>query len=140
MRILAMINSDQGGVMTEAGKITLGGTIGLIFFASLFAAIPGGLLYLFLRRWLPGSGAWKGFAYGVLLFCVFGSVVLEGDNPDFALFGPRPLAVFLFAILFPLYGVLLSNIVERFLSPVQYGDCHQISRNLSPAGIAAGPC
>ena len=32
MRILAMINSDQGGVMTEAGniagEITLGGTIG----------------------------------------------------------------------------------------------------------------
>ena len=49
---------------------------------------------------------------------MFGSVVLEGDNPDFVLFGPRPLAVFLFAILFPLYGLLLSNIVERFLSPV----------------------
>ena len=65
---------------------------------------------------------------------MFGSVVLEGDNPDFVLFGPRPLAVFLFAILFPLYGLLLSNIVERFLSPVPVRFFRELYTNLPRNG------
>ena len=135
MRILAMINGDRAGVATEAGniagEITLGGTISLMFFASGFAALPGGLLYPVVRRWLPGPSVWKGLTYGALLFCLFGSIVVEKDNPDFALFGPRPLAVFLFAMLFPLYGLLLSAMAERFLSPVPAGF-------LNPLVTAAG--
>lgn len=39
---------------------------------------------------------------------VFGGVVIEDDNRDFALFGPAGLAVALFAVLFVLYGLIVS--------------------------------
>ena len=134
MRILAAVNSDKAGVVTDAGniagEITVGGTIFLLIVMVVPGAI-GGLIYPVVRRWLPGSGVWKGLAYGVLLFCLFGSFVLDSDNPDFALFGPGPLAVFLFAILFPMSGVLFSPVAERFLSPVPTGF-------LSPRITAAG--
>ena len=118
MRILAMLNEGKSGVMTEngniAGDITAGGTIGLIIFIGLTTGITGGLIYVIIRRWLPGGGALKGLAFGLVLLCFSGIIVFDSDNIDFALFGPRPLSVGLFALLFPLYGVVLSLLVERF--------------------------
>ena len=90
----------------------------VVFQEACSPAVPGGVLYHVARRWLPGSSVWKGLAYGVLLFCLFGSIVIEKDNPDFVVFGPAPLAVLLFGVLFPLYGLLLSPMAERLLSPV----------------------
>ena len=55
----------------------------------------------------------KGLTYGVLLFLIMGSVILDSDNRDFGLFGPRVLSVTLFGLLFPLYGALQSSIAER---------------------------
>ena len=52
-----------------------------------------------------------------MLFCLFGSQIIDKANVDFALFGPRPLAVFLFGVLFPLYGVFIVSMAERFLRP-----------------------
>jgi len=130
MRILAVVNDDKAGLVTEngniAGEITAGGTIGLVIFGGVFPGLMGGLIYVAVRRWLPGSGLWKGLAFGVLLFLLFGAVVINSDNVDFALFGPAALSVALFALLFPLYGLLVSPLVERlnryipplFMNPV----------------------
>jgi hypothetical protein len=52
--------------------------------------------------------------FGVLLFMTFGRVVIDGDNKDFALFGPAALAISLFALLFPLYGLAVASMVDRF--------------------------
>jgi hypothetical protein len=52
--------------------------------------------------------------FGVLLFMTFGRVVIDGDNKDFALFGPSALAISLFALLFPLYGLAVASMVDRF--------------------------
>ena len=76
--------------------------------------IIGGVTYVVVRRWLPGSGWLKGIAFGLLLLCFFGAVLFNPDNVDFALFGPKPLSVGLFALLFPLYGVVASLLIERF--------------------------
>lgn len=54
----------------------------------------------------------KGILFGLILLCFFGTIVLDPDNIDFALFSPR-LSVVLFALLFPLYGVVASLFVER---------------------------
>ena len=69
---------------------------------------------------------WKGLAFGIILFFLVGGVVIDKDNIDFELIGPSTLAVSLFAFLFPLYGLVLSPMMERldpyvpplFLHPV----------------------
>ncbi len=118
MRILAVINSEKAGLETEngniVGKITADGTVSLVVFVGIFAGVLGGLLYVAMRRWVPGSGLWKGLAYGVILFLLFGSIVIDKHNTDFMRLGPRPVSVTFFALLFPLYGTLLSPLVERF--------------------------
>ena len=118
MRILAMVNEETAGVVTEngniSGEITAGGTLGLIIFVGVASGIVGGLVYVIIRRWLPGGGLLKGVVFGLILLCLFGTLVFDPDNIDFALFGPRQLSVGLFALLFPLYGVVASLFVERF--------------------------
>ena len=118
MRILAIVNGGTAGAMTEngniAGEITAGGTFGLIIFVGIVSGVVGGLVYVMIRRWLPGGGLLKGVAFGLVLLCFFGTIVFDPDNIDFALFGPGQLSVGLFALLFPLYGVVASLFDDRF--------------------------
>ena len=118
MRILAMVNEENAGVMTEngniTGEITAGGTFGLIIFVGLVSGVIGGLVYVVIRRWLPGGKLLKGVTFGLVLLCFFGTIVFDANNVDFALFSPRELSVGLFALLFPLYGVVAYLVVERF--------------------------
>ena len=117
MRILAMANDDIAGVITGngnvSGEITAGGTLGLIIIVGLISGVVGGLVYVLIRRWLPGGGLLKGTVFGLVLLCFFGNILFDPDNVDFTLFSPR-LSVALFALLFPLYGVVASLFIERF--------------------------
>lgn len=126
MRILMVINGSKAGIVTAngniAGEITLNGTAGLIIFGA-FAGGFGGLVYIAVRRWIPGRGWRKGLMFGVLLFMLFGFLVIGDGNEDFRLFGPSVAGVALFALLFPLYGLAISLIVERvnqYVPPVLY--------------------
>ena len=122
MRLLAMVN--ESGVMTAngniSGEITASGTIGLIFSVGLISGVIGGFAYVMIRRWLPGGKLLKGVTFGLVLLCFSGinpdplAPLFDPDNVDFALFGPRQLAAILFALLFPLYGVVVSLVVERY--------------------------
>ena len=118
MRILALVNEQNAGAMTGngnlSGDITAGGTIGMIIFIGIVSGIIGGLAYVLIRRWLPGGALLKGLAFGLVLLCFSGFIVFGSDNVDFALFGPKQLSIGLFALLFPLYGVVVSLIVERY--------------------------
>jgi hypothetical protein len=143
MRILAAVNTDQAGVLTEngniSGQITLDGTLFLLFNGIFFGAI-GGLLYVAIRRWLPWQGICKRLAFGAFLFLAFGSVVIDGDNKDFALFGPPALGVILFALLFPVYGLAVAAIVDRFHPYVPPLPARRIAANTAYvllAGVAA---
>jgi hypothetical protein len=144
MRILAALNADQAGVLTEngniAGHITAGGTLELLFISGAFPGAFGGLLYVAIRRWLPWQGRWKRLAFGIFLFLAFGSVVIDGDNKDFALFGPPALAVSLFALLFPLYGLAVASIVDRIHPYVPPPPARRIAADTAYvllAGVAA---
>ena len=124
MRILAMVNEEQAGVMTEngniAGEITVGGTLGLIIFVGLVSGVIGGFGYVLIRRWLPSGRFLRGIVFGLILLCFSGgnsdplARLFDPDNVDFELFGPRQLAVGLFALLFPLVGVGVSLFIERY--------------------------
>ncbi|MFL5761732.1 MAG: hypothetical protein ACJ789_18655 [Thermomicrobiales bacterium] len=117
MRIVALIaGHEHYGEVTDAdeivGKITGDGTAFLVL-AGTFLGVLSGFLYLAVRRWMPGSGIWKGLAFGGVLLLLFGSVIIDGGNPDFRRFVPSYLSVGLFASLFFLYGLIASAIVER---------------------------
>lgn len=117
MRIVALVaGHEHYGEVTDAdeivGKITADGTAFLVA-AGTFLGVLGGLLYVAVRRWLPGTGFRKGLAFGGFLLLLFGSVIIDGGNLDFRRFVASYLSVGLFASLFFLYGVIVSVIVER---------------------------
>ena len=117
MRISAMAGGDAiSGLLTEngnvVGEITISGTIFLLIAGAIVGTV-GGFAYVVSHRWLPKSSLWKGLAFGILLLLVLGSLIIEGDNRDFAQFGPPILNIGLFASLFILYGVLLPVIAKK---------------------------
>src|SRR5215207_6966226 len=94
MRLLAATAGDDAqGRLTEAdqivGRISIGGTVGFIVFTALFLGAGSGILYMLVRRWLPG-GRLGGLAFGALLLVIAGTRLepLRADNPDFGIVGP----------------------------------------------------
>ncbi len=153
MRIVTIIGGESiRGMLTEngnvVGEITREGTVFLILLGGVFAGIPGGLLYVLIRRWIPGTGLWKGLAYGSFLLLAFGSwppilflesAVIEAENVDFSIFVSPLLAIGLFALLFPLYGLVLVPIVERLDRTRGYASKHRLV-NVLVYVVLAGLC
>lgn len=71
----------------------------------------GALVHLLVRRWVPWDGLLKGLAFGCFLLVVAGSMVLDGNYEFFRYISPT-VAVGLFALLYPLYGVVLAPRIE----------------------------
>jgi len=120
MRLLAVTAGDAAqGRRTEAeevvGRITLGGTFGLVVFTALFFGSATGVLYLVLRRWLP-AGRLGGLTYGLLLLVVAAPRVdpLRADNPDFDIVGPGWLSLAVFAALVVAHGMLVVALAGRY--------------------------
>jgi hypothetical protein len=108
MRVVAATSKDGvQGTLTEAeeeiGEVTLGGTIGLVVFVGIFVGAFGGLVYVIVRRWLPGRAWSAGLVFGGGLLVVFARLdPLDPDSVDFAVLTPRWLSVLLVSLLFPL--------------------------------------
>jgi hypothetical protein len=96
----------------RCGEITLAGTISLLLFGALFFGILGGLVYAAMRPWLRRLSRWHGLVFGLLLLIIFGSEVIDGGNKDFRLFAQPLVNVALFAVLFPLFGLLIAPLVR----------------------------
>lgn len=116
MRITAVAagSADQGAITefeATVGEITAGGTIFLILAGGL-VGVFGGLIYLAMRRWLADAGRWKGLAFGLLLYAIFGAAIIRGDNPDFHLFGPPALNIAMFASMFVVFGLLVAPLFD----------------------------
>jgi hypothetical protein len=120
MRLLAATAGDAAqGHVTEAdevvGRITTGGSIGLVLFVGLFFGLASGLLYMVIRRWLP-AGRLGGLAFGALLLVVFAPAIdpLRKENPDFDLVGPGWLAALTFVALVLAHGMLVAAVAARY--------------------------
>jgi hypothetical protein len=130
---LAMFISGQvylrqhpgGVIITESSGQTVGsfswsGTFDLLV-EGMFSGAVGGLLYVAIRRWLPGSARWHGAIFGLFLLLVAGSMTITSGNEDFARIGYAWLNVGMFALIFVLFGVFLVPLVERidrWFSPI----------------------
>lgn len=115
MRIMAMTSPHARGFETDfgatVGAITPSGTIFLLIAGGL-VGVFGGLVYLAVRRLLPGRGWIKGALFGVVLLAIGGRILLVPDNPDFLILDPLGLAVAMFAALPLLFGLALVPLAE----------------------------
>ncbi|MEY2475400.1 MAG: hypothetical protein QOG87_715 [Actinomycetota bacterium] len=120
MRLLAATAGDSAqGRLTEAeetvGRISVGGSVGLVLFTALFFGLASGLLYMLIRRWLP-AGRLGGLLCGALLVVLFSPAIdpLRKANPDFDIVGPGWLSVATFIALGLGQGMLVAAVAGRF--------------------------
>lgn len=115
MYAIRLMNSSYNGVITHAGhpvgQITLSGTAALLG-EGMFVGLNGGVIYLVVRRWIPGRGVRKGVAFGVFLMMATAPVLLDGGY-EFFRYVPAWISVLLFALLYPLYGAVVAPLTER---------------------------
>lgn len=115
MLVIRWMNPSHNGAMTHAGAeigtITAEGTLSLMS-QGMFFGFAGGLFYVLVRRWMPGTGLRKALAFGVFLLVVGGGAVLDGDYEYFR-YVSTWLSVSLFALLYPLFGLIASPLTER---------------------------
>jgi len=98
----------------HAGTVTMGGTF-LVVMTGAVLGVAGGLLYVVVRRWLPGSPAWRGVVYGLFLVVIYsGGPVLRAQTLELRMFEPPLLSITLFASLIFFYGLSLPLVIDRF--------------------------
>ena len=105
MRIVALVASMQP-------SFTLGGTTGILVIGAILG-MPFGLIYVAIRRYLPGRGLWNGLVYGALLWLIFvvPTFLLAGEG-ELALVSPAAgIAIFMSVPL--LYGMVLAVLLAR---------------------------
>ena len=112
MRVIAILaGPEHEGASTSGGnivgQITVKGSIGMLV-PGAFGGVIAGLIYLFIRPWLPRGLILRGLSYGVLTLVLFGSFLLgDGSSRDFRFTTPGVQLV-MFGALFFVYGVLAS--------------------------------
>jgi len=118
MWVLRWTNASHNGEVTHdnavIGRFTMEGVVSLVV-NGMFLGVPAALLYLLVRRWLPGRGWRKGIAFGMFLLVVgVQGITVEDENRyEYVRFASPLVSVPLFALLLPLYGVIAATLTER---------------------------
>jgi hypothetical protein len=142
MRLLAATSPEAEGTFTEAGevvgRISLGGTLGLVVFAGVAAGALSGALYALMRPVLPRGRA-GGVAFGALLLVLAGARIepLRPANIDFRILGPSWLAVLSFTVLGLLHGMLVAALFARMARTLPRPDLAGTRRHALLAGRVA---
>lgn len=115
MRIVALQNGPTE-IETDFGakvlNFTMEGTLFLIITTTLVAIVPG-MLYVGLRRLIPGGVLVRGLVFGLLLAAVFGTAIVDSRLRDFSFLGVPQVSAAMFLGMFVLFGVLVAPIASR---------------------------
>ena len=117
MWVVRLMNDSHNGEVTHAnsavGQWTLDGTMNLVITGALIFGLPGVVLYLLVRRLLPGPLVVRGVAYGAVVLAVGFSGFVQDNEYEYDRYVSPAAALPLFMALFPLYGVVLVQVAER---------------------------
>ena len=109
MRIIAIADPGTQTEFTGGGTMTIV-AIGAVILGGVGAV--GGLLFVAIRRFLPGSWIMKGMGFGTLWLVILGWIFLTSFGfESISDFDPLFLGIGLFAGLHFLYGVALAGLV-----------------------------
>jgi predicted permease len=95
-----------------APGFSLGGT-GAVLATGLLIGTPAGLVYIVVRKYLPLPGAWKGAAFGALVFLALVLLPPPAARSAVASVGQLTLTLLLFGALFIAFGVAVEFLVRR---------------------------
>lgn len=105
MRLIAL------GAGLEPG-FSWGGT-GEVVATGLLIGVPAAVVFVALRRFIPGPGVWRGAAFGALLFLALVVVPPAAARSASESVGRLLLTVGLFAPLLVLYGIVVELVRRR---------------------------
>ena len=115
MRIVALQNGPTD-IETDFGakvlNFTAEGTVFLVIITMLVGVVPG-MLYVGLRRLLPGRVLVGGLVFGLLLAAAFGTAIVDSRLRDFRLLGVPQVSAAMFLGMFVLFGLLVAPIASR---------------------------
>lgn len=115
MFISRLIHPEASGRVTEngnrIGEFTIQGSIELIVFGGVLSGLIAGVIWVLIRKWLPGGA----LVVGLGAVAIGGPFLIEGDNRDFVILeNPRLDLLLLLGLLF-LFGLSL-HWVDRLLT------------------------
>ena len=112
MSVAALINPDATGLLTENGALigafTAKGTLALMFFGGLGGGAVGGIAWVVLSPWMPGSGRRRWILAMPLAVLTLGSFLVQSGNPDFTVLGADVVIVALLLGLVALTGAAVA--------------------------------
>jgi hypothetical protein len=107
MRLVAL----SAGIGTG---FSLGGS-GEVLATGLLMGIPAGVLYVAIRKYLPGPRLLRGALFGLAYFVVLVLVPPSAARSALAAVGQVAIVLTLFGPLFSIYGIILELISKRLL-------------------------
>lgn len=113
MRVIALIDPSTDGAETDfgtVGEITVGGSLTLAILTSITGAM-GGLAYVAVRRWLPGSTVRRGLFFGLVM--MFGPGFIALGEVDLQIFEPAVPVFAAFVALVVTYGIGVAILADR---------------------------
>jgi hypothetical protein len=101
-------------------EISLEGTSGILMIGTMIGLISG-LIFMALRRYIPGNGWLKGLTFGLVVFGVLAlllrTALQEEIDPAVAA-GRLPIIVGAFGMAFVVYGLVMEALVTRLSSRI----------------------
>ncbi|MEO5703764.1 MAG: hypothetical protein ABIZ52_03605 [Candidatus Limnocylindrales bacterium] len=117
MAIIAQLNPDAFGMVTEAGEVigrfTVPGTIALIVFGGMSAGLVGAVLWVVVSPWVRGTGARKSLLAMPIAVALGTFILVESTNFDFEIVGPTWLVLVLLIGLVALTGAATAWLDDR---------------------------
>jgi hypothetical protein len=115
MRLVALASN-------RAAEISFEGTCGILLMGVSIGLISG-LIFMAIRRYLPGSERWKGLSFGMLTFVVLALLLqapLQEEIDPAVTAGLLPTILGAFGLAFSAYGLVLQALVTRLSARIDH--------------------